>query len=676
MFSRPEVTPDPAGSSADSRFWHCVQLYEQDSFLAETVAAYAADGIFAGEAVLIVATDANRAFFESGIAALGVDLTAAQASGQLMLLSAERMLTEFMVANWPDREMFRSQAVPLLRSLAAGPWKAIRAFGEMVGVLWENGNPAAALRLEELWDELAATERFSLLCAYSVESFKGASHAEGFLCVCDRHSIVLPSESYLRLESDRERLRFVARLQQQACPQPPRRDANELLEAAFRHGDKGGLVAAIAICVEAEVENRRTLPDIVRRLECNSGLLGSVAQTAPGEFLAVAGGLSGYGAVEELARWVRASVSGSIGVAFSPPEASDPRELRQNAETALWHARRSGGGQMEFYSTGLGKSAHLHRRLESGLRKALRLGEFELYFQPEVRFSDVRTTRYEALLRWFPRPDCAVPPSVFIPVAEESGLILQIGEWALRQACLRAASWQEGSRKGVGVGVNVSALQFGRKDFADLVGRVLEETGLAPGLLELELTESMLIRDFEQSKATLLQLRNLGVTVAIDDFGTGYSSLGYLQSLKIDALKIDRCFVAELDDSKPRSPVLRGLIGIARELGIRVVAEGVETERQYRALEALGCDEAQGFLLGHPDKVCLETVRHEAAQVIGDRRIGLPNSDPAGALIGYHPASDHRKAAVETGNAGIGLPDEALFAVIASRRVFPAAGLQ
>jgi EAL domain-containing protein (putative c-di-GMP-specific phosphodiesterase class I) len=191
--------------------------------------------------------------------------------------------------------------------------------------------------------------------------------------------------------------------------------------------------------------------------------------------------------------------------------------------------------------------------------------------------------RFEALLRWFPEPECSVPPTTFIPVAEESGRILSIGKWVLRQACGQAAEWQQGPLAGIALPSNVSGIQFAEPGFVGLVAECLGESGLRPSLLELEITETILIRDFEQSQTKLVQLKRMGVSIAID------------------ALKIDRCFIAELADSWSRAPVLRGLIGIAHELGIRVVAEGVETPEQLEAVVGYGCDEVQGFLLGHPE---------------------------------------------------------------------------
>ena len=591
-WSRPELQP------AGERFWHCVQLYEKPAFLAATVAAYAAQGLVAREAVIIVAKDRNRTLFETEMAARGVDLDAVRNSGQLTMLSAEDTLSHFMGSGWPDQDAFNRTVGGVVRTASGAGWAGVRAFGEMVAVLWEAGHPAMALRLEHLWDELAETEKFSLLCAYALSSFEGAGQAEGFLGVCDSHSIVLPSEGYLNLSGDRERLRAVAKLQRTAAtvtgfgePLP----AAELVTRACGRSHGTALIAAIRIAVDTGVTiDTAVLPGSERGT--------SVLQTAPGEFTLIAEGLPDFAAAHNLAHEIRYSLppSACVGVDLSTAQSAAPSDILQNADIALRHAKRRGKGHTEFYSSRLGKSAHLHRHLESHLRGALERGEMQVWFQPEISLRALATSRFEALLRWFPSSDCSVPPSTFVEVAEESGLILSIGEWVLRQSCQRAAQWQGGEFDGVGVAVNVSAVQFAEPGFVSMVASILRETGLHPALLELEMTESVLVRNFEESSQGLNRLRQLGVTLAIDDFGTGYSSLSYLQQLPVDALKIDRCFVTELGHSRSRAPVLRGMIGIARELGIRVIAEGVETPEQFNAIANFGCDEVQGYLLGRP----------------------------------------------------------------------------
>lgn len=583
-------------------FWHCVQLYEEPAFLAATVASYAAQGLAARGAVIIVAQNCNRPLFEAEMAERGVDLEAVLSSGQLTILSAEETLARFVGGGWPDQAAFNESVGGVVRSAAAGGWAGVRAFAEMAVLLWDAGHPAMALRVEQLWDELAETEKFSLLCAYPLRTFEGSDRAMGFLGVCDSHSLVLPSESYLDLSSEPDRLRAVARLQQMAASvgasthvgEDPVSEAESLKIACQR--TRGGVyIAAMRVGLEAgEKVNTANFPERFGRI--------STLRTGEGELTLIAEGLSDFASAHELAQAIRQSLpdSACMGVDVSIAQNAPRGEILQNAEIALRAAKRKGKGQTEFYSTRLGKSAHLQHHVEAALRNALERDELKVFFQPEVNLQGLETSRFEALVRWFPSADCSVPPSTFIPVAEEAGLIIGIGEWVLREACRRASEWQAGELEGVGVAVNVSAVQFAEPDFVSVVDEVLRKTGLNPALLELELTETVLVRDFERSSRKLKRLRKLGLTIAIDDFGTGYSSLSYLQQLPVDALKIDRCFVAALEDCGSRAPVLKGMIGIARELGIRVVVEGIETSDQFHAIASFGCDEAQGYLLGRP----------------------------------------------------------------------------
>jgi EAL domain-containing protein (putative c-di-GMP-specific phosphodiesterase class I) len=233
------------------------------------------------------------------------------------------------------------------------------------------------------------------------------------------------------------------------------------------------------------------------------------------------------------------------------------------------------------------------------MRRALEHGEFVLHYQPLIELATGRVTGAEALLRW-PQPDQRiVSPADFIPVAEETGLIVPLGEWVLRQACAQARAWQAQS-PGLRISVNLSPRQFRQKHLVAMVAQVLHDTGLAPQLLELELTEGMLMHHADDTVHTLVQLGEMGVHLAIDDFGTGYSSLSYLKRFPIDTLKIDRSFVKDLHDDKDDAAIVTAIVAMARGLGLGVVAEGVETEAQVAFLRSLSCDMVQGFHFGRP----------------------------------------------------------------------------
>jgi EAL domain-containing protein (putative c-di-GMP-specific phosphodiesterase class I) len=274
--------------------------------------------------------------------------------------------------------------------------------------------------------------------------------------------------------------------------------------------------------------------------------------------------------------------------------------LKRDANIAMYEAKRAGKNQLMFFTPVFAAAAREQLEMETQLRKALAQSEFKLQFQPQFASGKSRPTRFEALLRWYPPDEKPIPPLKFIPTAERNGLIVPIGKWVLSEACRQCSGWQAGNLKGVGVAVNVSAAQFVCPDFVESVAQTLESAGLPPQLLELELTESVVIRDVKASVQILTKLRNLGVTIALDDFGTGYSSLSYLQNLPLDAMKIDRSFLLEAENRPRGTAVLRCVVELAHTLGLRVVGEGVETTAQLSLLGRLGCDEIQGFLLGRP----------------------------------------------------------------------------
>jgi len=293
-------------------------------------------------------------------------------------------------------------------------------------------------------------------------------------------------------------------------------------------------------------------------------------------------------------------VGASIGIALFPENGTDAHALKRDANLAMYEAKRAGKNQVRFFVPAFAAAALERLEMETRLRRALARSEFRLQFQPQFPAGASRPSRFEALIRWYPLDGEPVGPLKFIPLAEQNGLIVPIGNWVLQDACRQCAGWQTGILKGVGVAVNVSALQFACPDFLNIVARALESTGLSPDLLELELTESVFVNDVASSVLTLTKLRSIGVTIALDDFGTGYSSLGYLQNLPIDALKIDRSFLTEAESRPQGAAVLRCVIELAHALGLRVIGEGVELAADLDFLHRLGCDEIQGFLLGRP----------------------------------------------------------------------------
>jgi predicted signal transduction protein with EAL and GGDEF domain len=285
----------------------------------------------------------------------------------------------------------------------------------------------------------------------------------------------------------------------------------------------------------------------------------------------------------------------SIGGTIYPQDASDIDALIANADAALFRAKADGRHMVRFFEPEMDRRLRERYELQRDMRSAIAHGEFVLHYQPQAKI-DGEVFGFEALLRWYHPTRGLVPPSTFIPLTEQSGMIAEIGEWTLRQACAEAVSWP----RPLQIGVNLSPIQFRHGDLAGLVQAVLADTGLAPSRIELEITEGVLINDQARALATLRRLKLLGVKIAMDDFGTGYASLSGLQSFPFDKLKIDKTFVSGVESNAKSAEIVRAVIGLGRALKIPVIAEGVETagERSFLMLE--GCEELQGYLIGRP----------------------------------------------------------------------------
>jgi diguanylate cyclase (GGDEF)-like protein/PAS domain S-box-containing protein len=306
-------------------------------------------------------------------------------------------------------------------------------------------------------------------------------------------------------------------------------------------------------------------------------------------------------------------ITASIGIATSPPDTSTADALISHADAAMYSAKKLGKNNFQFYTAAMNERSMEKLLLEKDLRRALMRYEFILHLQPKANLHTGQITGVEALLRW-QRPDGRlVPPLEFIPVLEESGLIVPVGEWVLRAACEQISSWQEAGLTPVPIAVNLSAKQFHQQDIAAMVMRALLEFGVDPHLLELEITESAAMHDAKVTTATLHKLKAIGVRIAIDDFGTGYSSLSYLKRFPIDSLKIDRSFVTELPGNQEDASIAQAVITMAHALRLKVVAEGVENEAQLEFLAAHTCDEMQGYYFSRPlpAELCTQFLQEE-----------------------------------------------------------------
>jgi diguanylate cyclase (GGDEF)-like protein/PAS domain S-box-containing protein len=295
----------------------------------------------------------------------------------------------------------------------------------------------------------------------------------------------------------------------------------------------------------------------------------------------------------------RMEVGLSIGIALAPAHGTDSEALFKRADLALYRAKAEGRSTHRVFEPAMDKVAAERRNLERDLRRAIEGGELTLHYQPQVTTTTGELLGFEALVRWAHPKRGLIPPSAFIPLAEESGLILALGEWVLRAACREAARWERPLK----VAVNLSPRQFQQADLPERVLAILTETGLSPKRLELEITETLIINDMARALSILRRLKAFGISIAMDDFGTGYSSLATLQAFPFDKIKIDRSFVSHVEANSQAAVIVRAVLGLGRSLGMSVVAEGVETEEQMRFLATEACDEAQGYLIGRPQPI-------------------------------------------------------------------------
>jgi len=355
------------------------------------------------------------------------------------------------------------------------------------------------------------------------------------------------------------------------------------------------------------------LRDAAKRLEGTVRASDTLARPGGDEFVAVLSDIETVRAAEAVGERILEALrdpfrveghelfaSASVGLSLFPEDGDDAATLQKHADTAMYEAKNRGKNRFQRFAREMDSATSERLEIENQLHCASERGELELYYQPQFHLPSRKLAGVEALLRWNHPKWGVVMPGRFIPVAEESGLIIPISLWVLQEACRQHQAWRRAGYPPVKMAVNISATQFMRSNLAEKAAQVLTAHEMKPCYLELELTEGVLMRDAHDAARQISELRALGVRISIDDFGTGYSSLSYLQRLPIDDLKIDKCFVQDIDRSVSVRPLVQAIVGLAHSLNLTATAEGVETAGQLQALDSLGCDRVQGYLLGKP----------------------------------------------------------------------------
>jgi len=440
---------------------------------------------------------------------------------------------------------------------------------------------------------------------------------------------------------------------------PNRALLDDRFTQAMAHAARDGRPFALFVCnvdrlklVKESLGHRagdQLLQEVAKRLTAVAGNLDTVAHIGNDQFVMLATAIEKSEDAEHLGAQmvetlqapiliddVDVHIGPSIGIAFYPTDADTTEMLIARADAAMHLVKQSGGRKVARFTPGMDAGAGSRLQLESELRAALLLKQFELYYQPKVDIKTRLVRSAEALIRWNHPKRGLVAPAEFIPLAEECGLIGMLGEWVIREACRQARTWQDQGLEAMRVCVNLSASQFRQSGLIETVRRALEDARLSPQYLEMELTESVVMSDPDESTRILKELSSMGVLLSVDDFGTGYSSMSYLRRFPIDRLKIDRIFISEIDVSPEDASIVRAIVSLAQTLNLKVVAEGVETSAQLEFIKQIGCNEYQGYYFAPPVRAA------DFERLVRERRAAQQPSESCDLNLTYSKLAVYR----------------------------------
>lgn len=591
------AAPAPAGQGATGAHEHVVEFYETEAFLVDTVADFVGPGLHVGGAAVVVATAAHRYAFEQALRQSGIDVEHAVDAGRYLAFDAVQLLDRFMVDGAPDAGRFREIVGAVLRR-AGGDGRRVRVYGEMVALLWAAGDAEAATALEHLWNELAETHEFALLCAYPMSAFKDPAGAAAFSRVCGTHTTVIPSESYSLLHGADAKRREVARLQQEnaALRADARRARAEQAQAARRrHLDE-----LCSVTMETIAEGIIEIDD-ESRLVCMNAAAERMLGWTENELL-------GHDVVDLIHR---RRPDGA------PPPAGDSpltgvfrhrRIVRRREDSLVRRDGRilpvvvsaspeAGGGMVIAFSDvteEIEKRHRAERRLDSvswvsRVREALDEDRLELHSQPILPLRG-GAAREELLLRMVGRDGEIVNAGAFLPAAEELGLIVEIDSWVIARAARFAAL-------GRIVQVNLSSASMAETRLLRIIERELQRVGAPPGNVVFEVAEAALSSDAAGGEAFATALRELGCGLSLDDFGNATGGFAYLRRLSVQTLKIDIDFVRDLPGNPANQHLVQAIVGLARSFDVETIAVGVEDLDTLALLREFGVDYAQGYAI-------------------------------------------------------------------------------